>query len=248
MPKSLVYFIFVILLPPPLWALDHRNLDGGAPLTVEDAYPIKFREPAIHVLGFYRNLDGDVNEGGVFLEFEYGIAKNMELGISTDLLSRSPGENEGSGNLQVDLLYNFNTETMQVPAFSIIAGAEFPTGKGDEGIQGSIGAVFTKSIRFNRFHFNAEYTFVDSKDAQRTGRWQAVAGWDHPLQLHSLVMIDFVVVQSETVALRAVSKLEFGYRRQLAPQWILNMGAGTGLSGEIEKESFFFTAGITRSL
>lgn len=230
------------------FGLDHRNLDEGFPLIVEDAYPIKFREFALQAMGRYSLFENDTSEAGLPMELEYGIARNMQLSVSTEIISRTPGENEGSGNVGVDLLYNWNTETLSVPAFSLKAGVEFPSGVGDQGTEVAWMGIITKSFRFHRIHINAGYSFVvDPQGEQRDGTWKAVAGWDHPAGLHWLILADIVVKQSEYRSNSAVTLLEFGLRRQLTPRWIFNGGLGTGLSGNTERPNFFLTAGISRS-
>ena len=183
----------LLLFSVPLYALDHRNLDEQVPLQVEDAYPLKYRELAVQILGFFGDQQTDSEEGGAYLELEYGFARNFQLSVNTELFSRSPGESEGSGNLNIDLLYNFNTETMRFPAFAASVGTELPTGEGVQGTDIFFQGIITRSFRFHRFHLNAGYTFaLDAPVKEREARWRGVIGWDYPAGLHSILLANVV--------------------------------------------------------
>ncbi|HET8533318.1 MAG TPA: hypothetical protein VFO08_19345, partial [Methylomirabilota bacterium] len=94
-------------------AIDHKNLDAGRPVRVEDAYAIADGEIALEAAaGFALERRGP--DRGVFpVEALYGAYPNLQLTIGTTL-STSPREIDGrprSGDLQLSALYNFNQET-----------------------------------------------------------------------------------------------------------------------------------------
>ncbi len=236
------------MLVIPAVAADHRNLDAGVPLSVDDAYPIKFREPTLQAFAPYRKFRRGPHEGGVFGEFEYGIARDFQFNIGTRVFGRSQGRNEGSGDVDLGVLYNFNTETMRTPAFALKAEAELPTGVHSQGTDFNLKAIMTKSAGFNRVHLNLGHTFVTSPRLdERRHRWQGIAGWDRPIALQTLLVADMVIGESERRGGQVVSLVEIGIRHQLTPRVVASGSMGFGLSGEADRQQFFIGFGISRS-
>jgi hypothetical protein len=50
-----------------------------------------------------------------------------------------------SGDLHLGVLYNFNTETLQLPAFAVRVEADLPTGVNSRGIDTQITGIMTRS-------------------------------------------------------------------------------------------------------
>lgn len=165
MRKLLLLLGLAVTLP----AADHRNLDAGVPLSVEDAYPVKFREPNFHGVLF-----SDTRQRGLQPELEYGIARDWQVNAGARV--------SGESNLELGVLHNFNTETLRLPSFAAkaeIHGAEY-----------TLKGIVTKSFGFHRVHLNGARTFGG------TDRWRGVVGWDRPWGLQSLVIADVVVGRS----------------------------------------------------
>jgi len=230
-------------------AADHRNLDSGVPLTIEDAYTVKFREPAIHGVFAWRRLSGRVNLLEAAPEIEYGFARDWQLNLGTRLWNRSRGTNQGSGNVGLGLMHNFNAESLRLPAVALKAQVELPTGAGASASALTLKGILTKTLGFHRLHLNASHTASRTREPdERRHRWQGVAGWDRPLGLQSLLIADLVVRQPEKRPGNAVVDFELGLRRQMTPRMVISFGAGWGLSTRRNRDPFFFSVALTQSI
>ncbi|HEV2175133.1 MAG TPA: hypothetical protein VGR71_16290, partial [Nitrospira sp.] len=116
-----VGIVLMVLLPHAVLALDHDNLDPNRPIGMEDAYAIAKGE--IGAEGGVRF--NDRREGRTRVTFQpqiiYGAFANTQIEIQGDLMTE-PNTLVGaakSGDLHLGALYNFNTETIQLPAFAV---------------------------------------------------------------------------------------------------------------------------------
>ena len=122
-PYSAGALFLVLLLWPlvPSWALDHDNLDPNRPIGMEDAYAIPKGE--IGLEGGVRF--NDRREGRTNVTFQpqiiYGAFANTQIEIQGDIFTRSAvvGRCQQVGDLHLSLLYNFNTETLTLPAMAV---------------------------------------------------------------------------------------------------------------------------------
>jgi len=231
-----------------LAAADHRNLDSALPLTVEDAYPLKFREPAFQFLSSYRNLRGGGRQGEVLAELEYGIARDVQVNLATHLFGRTRGKNEGSGNVEAGLLYNFNTETLRAPALAAKVEAEFPTGVDSSGVDVTVKGILTKSAGHHRVHLNLGQILAASPQLdERKHRWEGVIGWDRPVGLQKVLIVDVAARESEKRGDPVATTVEAGIRQQITPLLVAYFGIGVGLRGGAGKQPFSVGFGLTRS-
>ena len=67
-----------------------------------------------------------------------------------------------SGDLSIGALYNFNTETLQLPAFAARIEVGLPTGVNSRGVDTELTGVMTRSFGRWRTHVNLGYTFLGS--------------------------------------------------------------------------------------
>ena len=109
--RSLIWSLALLMVTAPAaYAIDHKNLDEGRPLRLDDAYSIASGELAVEVgAGFALERRGP--DRGVFpLEILYGALPNLQLGLGTTLLTdpHEVHEQTKSGDLRVSGLYNFN--------------------------------------------------------------------------------------------------------------------------------------------
>ena len=192
MRRALFLLAFVAVAP----AADHRNLDADLAVTVEDAYPVKFREPSFH---------GGWHGDGALIELEYGLARNWQLNL---------GERPG-------LLFNFNTETLRIPAFALKVEGDVSTG--DVSWKG----IVTRSFGRNRIHLNA--------GTGREHRWETVAGWDRPIAQQTILVADIVARDREPGA------IEIGVRHQVTPRQVWSAGVG------VERDRVYFRLALTRA-
>jgi hypothetical protein len=143
--RSLIWSLALLMVTAPAaYAIDHKNLDEGRPLRLDDAYAIASGELAVEVgAGFALERRGP--DRGVFpLEVLYGAFPNLQLGLGTTLLTdpREVHEQTKSGDLRVSGLYNVNQETLTLPAFGFKLALNLPTGVGSSGVD-----VEVKGIR-----------------------------------------------------------------------------------------------------
>ena len=125
----------LVLVPVSGMAIDHKNLDEGRPLRLEDAYAISTGELAVEA-GASVTLRRRGADRGVFpIELLYGVFPNFQIGVGTTLSTdpREIDEPAKSGDLRIGALYNLNQETLVMPAFGMKLEVELPTGVDSDG-------------------------------------------------------------------------------------------------------------------
>jgi hypothetical protein len=236
----------------PSWALDHDNLDKNRPLQIEDAYPIAKGEIALEG-GTQFN---DRRQGRTRVTFQpqilFGAFYNTQLEIGGDLFTEptSVAGPEKSGDLRVGALYNFNTETLALPAFAVKLDLEFPTGVRSKGVDSTVGGILTRSFGRWRTHLNAEYTIVSSAgEGERNGLYRVVVGVSYPLgypmRFRETLIADVFTRQSDLSGGRNPTGVEVGLRHQFSSRIVLDGGIGTEFSGPSDRSAFFGTVGLS---
>ncbi len=231
----------LILLAPPLWAADHRNLEEGIPTEIEDASSIAFR--SLEQQSVFKFEHGG-ERGEIFRlepELQWGVIKNGQVGLRVPFFV-GVGDREGSGDILLEGLYNFNVETRTVPATALRVGFELPSGKDSEGVNSVVKGILTKGMQQSRFHLNAGFTNLGAaRGGERDFRYKIGLGTDHPLDfglfplaigLDNLVIADVFVEQSALKGEHPLWTAELGVRHQFNPWTVFTMGAGAGLSHE----------------
>ena len=183
---AFVFGAVLTLATAPLFALDHDNLDPNRPIGMEDAYAIPKGE--IGLEGGVRF--NDRREGRTQVTFQpqiiYGAFANTQIEIQGDLFTdpRSIVGANKSGDLHLGVLYNFNTETLMLPALAVRVEADLPTGVNSRGVDTQLTGILTRSFGRLRVHLNAGYTVVGSPQGQeRPGAYRvtpisgAARGW-----------------------------------------------------------------------
>jgi hypothetical protein len=153
-------------------AIDHSNLDEGRPLRLEDPYPIAHGEWAIEAgVGFLSERQGS-DHGILPIEFLYGAAPNLHLRLGATL-STDPHEVDEptrSGDLQLGGLYNFNQETLALPAFGFEAVLNLPSGVDSSGLDARVKGLVTKSFDRLSLHANGGVRIFKRDKAWRARR------------------------------------------------------------------------------
>jgi hypothetical protein len=129
------------------YGIDHKNLDENRPLRLEDAYPIASGEIAIEVGGGLTVQRHGPNRGFFPIEILYGALPNLQVGVGTTI-STDPGEIEDestSADLKLSGLYNFNQETLSIPALAVKFDVNLPTGVNSKGVDVELKGIVTKS-------------------------------------------------------------------------------------------------------
>jgi hypothetical protein len=240
------------LLPLPSVALDHDNLDPNRPIGMEDAYAVPKGE--IGMEGGVRF--NDRREGRTRVTFQpqiiYGAFENTQIEIQGDLMTE-PNTLVGaakSGDLHLGVLYNFNTETLQVPAFAVRVEADLPTGVNSKGVDTQVTGILTRSFGRLRAHLNAGYTVLGSPQGQeRPGAYRAVAAVSYPLgyptSFRDTLIASIYTRQSDLRGQRNNTGVEIGLRHQLTSRIVLDAGLGTEFVGPADRAALLGTAGVS---
>lgn len=246
-----------ILLAALLWpsagvALDHDNLDPNRPIGMEDAYAIPKGE--IGLEGGVRF--NDRREGSTRVTFQpqiiYGAFNNTQIEIQSDLLSDPSTVTGGnkSGDLHLGLLYNFNTETISLPAFAARIEVDLPTGVNSKGVDTQMTGILTRSFGRLRVHLNAGYTVLGSPQGQeRSGAYRAVAAASYPLgyptSFRDTLIASVYTRQSDLQGQRNNTGVEIGIRHQLTSRMVLDGGLGTEFDGPSDRAALLGTMGLS---
>jgi hypothetical protein len=244
--------VVACLLAGPVWAVDHNNLDEGRPLRLEDAYPIASGELSAET-GVRLSLNRQSPDRVAFpVELLYGAYRNLQVGIGSTLATeaRTMDEAEKSGDLRTFALYNFNQETLRLPAFAAKLSLDFPTGRHSRGVDTELKSIMTRSFGQIRAHLNVGYEFVGhATDGQRNGRYEIVLGGQYPVGyprfMNTTVLADVFTQQSVHARETNPTGVELGIRQQVAPLTVLDIGVGTEFVGPAERTPFFATVGVS---
>jgi Putative MetA-pathway of phenol degradation len=238
-------------LTPTAFAIDHDNLDEGRPLRLEDAYPIAAGEWALET-GAGLSAQRKSRARGLFpVEVLYGLP-NLQVSVGTTLLTdpKQIEEQTKSGDLQLSGLYNFNQETLTMPAFGIRVTLNTPTGTDSSGLDVRVKGLVTKSFDRLSVHFNPAYElFSGTKPFERDGRYELALGASYPVGApkHTLTTIlgDVFTEQALRRGDPQTVGAEVGVRHQWTPWTVLDAGVGTEFAGPSTRSSFFATVGVS---
>jgi hypothetical protein len=252
--KALTVFTLVALMIVPVaaGAIDHKNLDEGRPLRLEDAYAISTGEIALEAgAGFTLRRRG-TDRGFFPVELLYGALPNFQIGVGTTISTdpREIDEATKSGDLRIGALYNLNQETLVMPAFGVKLEVELPTGIESKGVDVEAKAIVTKSFERLGVHFNAAYLFLtDSGRGERDGRYELVLGVSYPVgapkYTRATLVGDIFTEQSTHRGESNVVGTEVGLRYQLTPSIVWDVGVGTEFAGPADRSPFFFNTGFS---
>ena len=251
-PILLMLIVSTALVPDAVLPLDHDNLDPNRPIGMEDAYPIPQGE--IGVEGGVRF--NDRREGRTRVTFQpqiiYGAFANTQIEIQGDLMTDPQtvvGANK-SGDLHLGVLYNFNTETIKLPAFAVRVEAELPTGVNSQGVDTQMTGIMTRSFGRLRMHLNAGYTILGSPQGQeRPGTYRAIAALSYPLgyptSFRDTLIASIYTRQSDLRGQRNNTGIEVGLRHQLTSRIVLDGGLGTEFYGPSDRAALLGTVGVS---
>jgi len=251
---SLIFCILaaLVLTPVSALAIDHKNLDEGRPLRLDDAYTIPTGEIAVEVGGGVTLQRRGPDRGFFPIEVLYGVFPNVQVGVGA-LLSTDPheiDERPKSGDLRFSALYNFNQETLSLPALGVKLGIDAPTGIESRGFAVELKGIVTKSFDRLSIHFNAGYEFfTDSRREERDGQYSLVLGASYPLGAprftRATLVADVFTEQSVHRGESNVVGTELGLRYQLTPRIVWDIGMGTEFAGPADRSRMSFTTGLS---
>jgi hypothetical protein len=242
----------VCLLPGLAWSLDHDNLDPNRPIQMEDAYAIPKGE--IGMEGGVRFNDRRTARTRFVFQPQiiYGAFDNAQIEIQGDVFTEPAslvGANK-SGDLHLGLLYNFNTETLMLPAFAMRVEADLPTGVDSRGVDTQLTGVVTRSVGRLRVHLNAGYTFVGSaRGMERNGVYRVVVAASYPIgypyRFRETLIVDLYTRESDLIGQRNNTGVEIGLRHQVSSRVVLDGGLGTEFYGPVDRTAVTGTIGLS---
>lgn len=246
MEKCKTYIAAVLFVITSLaYAHDHLNLEHGVPLEIEDAYvsPYKNREFQSYLL--YDRLPDNKDKLMFVPRLEIGAFKNFQFDLATPFEFGDRGDQKQSRNIDLEGLYNFNQESLWLPAISLGGGVFVPTGEGLHGYDGIGRLNLTKtlptSISFHRIHANIQWTQNGQPKAQeRNNLMKYVFGYQLRLGTDYMFVADYFY-EEQYLEKSKMQMVEVGLRYQLNPLSVIAGGVGTGL----DKDSPDFRANIS---
>jgi hypothetical protein len=247
-----ILLLVLLAWPIPAHALDHDNLDPNRPIQMEDAYAIPHGEIGLES-GIRFN---DRRSGATRFVFQpqiiYGAFYNTQIEIQGDLFTE-PGSVVGankSGDLHLGVLYNFNAETLSLPAFAVRLEADLPTGIRSTGLDTQATGILTRSFGRLRFHLNASYTVLGNPEGrERNGAYRFIAAVSYPIgypmRFRETLIFDVYTRQSDLIGQRNNTGAEIGLRHQLSSRIVLDTGIGTEFMGPSDRSVLTGTVGVS---
>lgn len=233
-------------------AVDHGNLDEGRPIRLEDAYPIAHGEISIETGTGFALFEHGPARGFFPIEILYGAVPNLQLGIGSTLFTdpHDTDDRPKSGDLRASALYNFNQETLTLPAFAAKLTVTAPTGVDGHGWGIEVKGIVTKSIDRLSLHLNAGYEFLaGSTRTERDSVYELAIGASYPIGApkftRATLAADVFADQPVTKGESTIVGTEVGLRYQLTPSIVWDVGLGTEFAGPRSRSSFFGTTGLS---
>lgn len=253
-PGSLFRIVMfgVVVMPAGVYGLDHDNLDPNRPIAIEDAYVIPKGEIGVEGGVTFNDRKEGKGRFGFQPQIIYGAFENMQLEIMSGLGTEPTtvvGDDK-SGDLSVGVLYNLNTETIDLPGFAVRAEVGFPTGVNSKGVDTELTGVMTRSFGRWRSHVNVGYTFLGSPQGQeRGGTYRVVAAVSYPLgyptSFRDTLIANVFTRQSDLVGQLNPTGVGIGLRHQVSSRVVFDAGVGTEFIGPIDRSVFFSTIGLS---
>lgn len=253
--RRILHLVVAVLCGCPVFqtiAIDHANLDEGRPLRLEDPYPIAHREWALEA-GVGYSVERRSKDRAFFpVEILYGAFPNTQLGIGSTLLTdpRDLDVSRKSGDLRLSGLYNFNQESLTLPAFGLKAAVDFPSGVRSSGTDFEITGLVTKSFHRVSLHFNPAYEIIGGADpGERDGRYKMTLGASYPLgaptYTRTTLIGDLFTEQAVRRRESNVWGAEVGFRHQMTQRLVLDFGVGSEFAGPAQRTQLFVTSGFS---
>jgi hypothetical protein len=249
---ALALALGALAVPPAAAQIDYRNLDDDRPVRVEDAYPAeRYAFEFLIPYSLERERGGSFVHASV-LELEYGIVRNGHLGVKAPLAAvREAGSTDwGLSGLRVFALYNFNTESPILPAFTFRTDVTFPVGAfGGSETQVGLKAIATRSWGRNRVHLNAAHRLgSDGTPAvvEPADRWWYGAAVDRTLFRQSVLVIGEVYARRVVEAAPVEVHASLGLRWQWRATTVLDLGVSRRLRDDVGPD-YAVTFGISNA-
>ena len=241
-----------VALAAGAFAQDHKNLEQGLPTRVEDAYPIAFMGREAQFLLRYERTNGGKDRYLIDSRYEWGFKRNWQARLSVPYQFGNADKGGGgyaSGNVAAEAFYNFNVESLTLPAVAVSVAEEFPTGEGGGNYETTLKLIGTKTLGYSsllhRVHANLAYTYASAPSREeRKGRFTGVLGYGRRLSTVDTFVLDGVYEQERKRGRDALIG-EVGLRHSYDPLTVVSFGVGAGLNRDAP--DFRVTFGIQRT-
>jgi hypothetical protein len=240
--------VFISL--PVVKAADHYNLEEGIPVTIEDALPTPYRNREFQILLDWERTEEGENRYLGEARLDVGLLPNLEVEVAVPFIWGNAVEDDGLDDVRLAALYNFNQETLRVPALALVGEIEFPTGEESEGLDTTLKFIATKTVGrsslLHRVHLNLAWKRNSQPlPDERENYYMAAIGYDRRIGATGMLIFDFVREQEKEKG-KDANLFEVGYRYQLTPLMVFAIGAGVGIGDE--SPDFRIAVGFQRSL
>lgn len=207
--------------------IDFRNSDADRPTRVADAHPVE-RYAFEFSLPYGLRAGEGLARHAVSPHLDYGIARNVMIGLGADLRVGGPRTEPSTGS--ASLLWSLGRETAGSPAVSVAVESKFTS---VDRVSVEVGGLFTRSIGRSRLHGNAAVRILESKGlaAALAPDWWAGLAWDYTLLRTSTLLIVELVAERPGSQQTTEWALGGGVRRQLTPTVVLHGGVSRSLQG-----------------
>ena len=135
-------------------------------------------------------------------------------------------------------MYNFNQETLSLPALSLVIGVEAPDTREGGSFDPYGRLLLSKMIPgtrgWHRIHLNGMIQAnVEREEGERAFRYVAIVGYDVRLTATGIMVID--AVRDQPMREGAAANFgELGFRVQITPLLALAFGGGAGATDDGE--------------
>jgi len=244
--------VLLLMLPTLAAALDHDNLDPNRPIAIEDAFPVPHGEIGIEGGVLFNDRKQGPSRWIFQPQILIGAFANTQVELSSNIAtdpSTVVGDDR-SGDLSLGVLYELNTETVNVPAFAVRAGVGFPTGVNSKGIDTELTGIMTRSFGRWRTHVNIGYTFLGAPQGnERSGVYRVIAAVSYPLgyptSFRDTIIANVFTRQSSLVGQTNPTGVGIGLRHQVSSRIVFDAGLGTEFIGPPDRSIFFSTIGLS---
>ncbi|WP_043834912.1 hypothetical protein [Muricoccus aerilatus] len=221
---------------------DVDDLDVFLPTTLEDAFTGEPKQGELQAgLRFDRRRGHDDLQ--IFPQFQASPADGLLLNVSVPYIIGS-GDRANQGQVSAGALYNFNRETLWLPAFTAGIDASTPIGPGDRATQLQLTGVVTRTIDpagNKRLHLNAAWItrFAPSAE-ERHNQYRVVAGYSQLLGRDTALIVDYVRERQE-FGQRDANIVEVGFRHRLSERATAGFGGGAGIGRDSPRYRALFS-------
>ncbi len=230
-------FLAVTLIPTTALAADHTNLEEGLPVEAADAYVVGHYSREVQALTRYEYSRERTSKVTLDPRFEWGVIRNGQVAVRVPVVLET-GKHVDIGRVAADALYNFNQETLTVPAFALGGMIEAPTGAESrrKGFDPAVRLNVTKHLPGTTFlhalHFNGVWQFnVRRDEMERSGRYRLIGAYSFRVSSWIMGIADFAHEQRMQTG-KVQNLAELGFRMQLTPLLVAAVGGGVGIGAD----------------